>query len=71
LLVLPVPANKMMLTQVLKFTAAKGKQKPEKFGEGERDVLEASFDKGAYEQASLTVKVTDSNEEAIEINTVF
>jgi len=69
--ILPVPPNKMLLTPALKFVGTKGKQKPEKFVGGEKDVLEASFGKGAYEQVGLTVKLTESNEEAIEINTLF
>jgi hypothetical protein len=69
--IVPVPPNKMLLTHALKYVGAKGKQKPEKFVGGEKDVLEASFDKGTYEQVGLTVKMTESNEEAIEINTVF
>jgi hypothetical protein len=69
--ILPQVANKMLLGAKLKFLATRGKQKPEKFVEGAKDVLEASFDKGAYEQIGLAVKVTQINAEAIEINTVF
>jgi hypothetical protein len=69
--ILPVPANKMVLSAKLKFLATKGKQKPERFVEGAKEVLEASFNKGPYEQIGLAVKVTQTNAEALEINTIF
>jgi hypothetical protein len=69
--ILPVLANKMLAGAKLKFTATKGKQKPEKFVEGAKDVLEASFNNGAYEQIGLTVKITQTNEEALEVDSAF
>ena len=68
---LPVLANKMALTNKLKFVAVKGKQKPERFVGGPADVLEMSAGGGAYEQIGLTLKLTQTNEEKLEINTVF
>jgi hypothetical protein len=69
--ILPVVASKMLLSTKQKFLASKGKQKPEKFVEGAKDVLEASFNKGAYEQIGLSVKLTQTNEEPIEVNPAF
>jgi hypothetical protein len=69
--ILPVPTNKMLASAKLSFMASKGKQKPEKFVGGAKDVLEASFNKGAYEQMGLAVKLTQTNEEPLEVNPVF
>ncbi|MEA2199891.1 MAG: hypothetical protein QOI89_487 [Solirubrobacteraceae bacterium] len=66
--ILPLITGKTALTFKLKFTATKGKQKPEKFVTGEKDVLEASFNGGAFEQLGLTTRVTQVNEETIESN---
>ena len=68
--IVPVKANKMSLTQVLKFKASKGKQKPESFAEDSKDVLEASFDGGPFEQTGLTIAATQTSEEAVEVNSV-
>ncbi len=67
--IVPVKANKMVGAATLKFAATKGKQKPEAF-EGEAgDVLETSFSGGAFEQTGLTVTLTQTNEEEVEVNT--
>ena len=68
--IVPVKANKAGTTQVLKLKAAKGKQKPEKFAGGAVEVLEASIDGAPYEQAGLTAALTQTDEEALEIDTV-
>ncbi|MGD0452191.1 MAG: hypothetical protein ABSB69_01215 [Solirubrobacteraceae bacterium] len=68
--IVPVKANRMSLASTLKFKASKGRQKPEGFAGEARDVLEASFDEGPFEQAGLTATVTQANEEAVEVNPV-
>jgi len=68
--IVPVAANKMSLTSTLKFNASKGKQKPEAFVDGPKDVLEASLDKEPFEQAGLTLTSTQTNDEAVEVNSV-
>jgi hypothetical protein len=68
---LPVFANKMESTSKFKYLAIKGKQKPERFLGGPLDVLEASINGGAYAQTGLTSKITQSDEEKVEINSVF
>jgi Fibronectin type III domain len=64
-LMAPVTAGKMLTTTTLKFSATAGKQKPERFEGGAQEVLTNAFG----EQVGLTVGSTQSNEEAIEINT--
>jgi hypothetical protein len=69
--ILPVLANKMAVSQTVKFVATKGKQKPEGFVEAPKDVLEASFGGGAYEQIGLTLKVALTGEQSTEFNPAF
>ena len=69
--ILPVVANKMLLSTKMKYVASKGKQKPEKFVGGPKDVLEASFNNGPYEQIGLTLRLMQTNDEPIEVNPVF
>jgi alpha-tubulin suppressor-like RCC1 family protein len=65
--IVPLKANKMVGAATLKFVASKGKQKPEELeGEG-KDVLETSFGE-AFEQTGLTVTLTQTNEEEVEVN---
>ena len=61
----PVPVGKMSVTGTLRFTATSGKQKPEQFEGGERDVLSTVLG----EQVGLTFGSTQTTEEAVEINT--
>ena len=68
--IVPVKANKMLLTQTLKFKASKGKQKPESFVGEPKDVLEESVNAEPFEQAGLTLTATQTNEEAVEVNSV-
>ncbi len=68
--IVPFTADKMLLTVKLKASATSGKQKPEKLLEGPTDVLEESFDREAFEQTGLTVAITQTNEEDVEVNTV-
>ena len=66
--IVPLKADKMSFTQALKFKAAKGKQKPERFVAGAKDVLEASFNHEALVQVGLTLTVTQTGKEALEVN---
>ena len=69
--IVPVTAKSMKLTATLKFKQAKGKQKPEQFEGGPKDVLEWSANGGPFEQAGMNLEVTQTNEEKIEINSVI
>ena len=69
--IVPLKANKMQVTQALKFKASKGKQKPERFVGGPKDVLEASLNGGAFLQAGLTAALTQTSEEPVEVNSVL
>jgi hypothetical protein len=66
--IVPVKSNKMQLSTSLKYEATKGKQKPEEFQELPKDVLEASFGGATFEQTGLTVTLTQTNEEEVEVN---
>lgn len=68
--IVPVPANRMLLASTLRFVALHGRQVPERFVNESADVLEASFGGEAFEQTGLTLTVTRSNEEPLEINSV-
>jgi hypothetical protein len=70
-LIVPVPANRMLLRLKLKYSAKKGRQKPESFVGEPKDVLEASLDGGSFEQAGLTLETTQTNEERVEVNSAF
>jgi hypothetical protein len=64
------PTNKMESKITLKYTAKKGKQKPEKFEGEAKDVLESALKNLPFEQAGQTITTVQTNEEALEINTV-
>jgi hypothetical protein len=64
----PVKADKMLATSTLKYTATKGKQKPEHLEGGRTEVLTASLNGEAFEQIGETATLTQVNEEAVEIN---
>ncbi len=66
--IVPLKANAMSLSSALKFKSSKGKQKPEGFLGGPKDVLEESVDGGAFEQAGLTLTATQTNEEELEVS---
>ena len=68
--IVPVTANKMLLTVTVKASAAKGKQRPENFVGGSKDVLEEAFNDEVVEQAGLALKTTQTNEEPVEVNSV-
>lgn len=67
-----ITANAMKLTATEKFTASKGKQKPEHFAGGSagEHILESSFNHGAFEQSGQTITSILTNEEKVEANTV-
>jgi hypothetical protein len=69
--IVPVTTNKMLLTSPLKFVQKNGKQKPEQFEGEPKDVLEFSTDRGPFAQAGLFFEAAETNEEPIEINSVF
>lgn len=69
----PVKADKMGATFVLKFKAKHGFQTPEYYEEGGKkvkDVLLSDFAGKGYEQAGQTITSTVTNEEKLEVNTV-
>jgi hypothetical protein len=65
-----VSSGKMSATGTETFKASKGRQVPERFEGEPLDVLESSIGGGSYEQAGLTVKLTRTSEEAVEINPI-
>jgi FG-GAP repeat len=69
--IVPVRANQMLLAPKLNFSAVRGRQTPESFVGAPREVLEASFEHEPFEQAGLRVKTTQTNEEAIEVSSIF
>jgi hypothetical protein len=67
----PVTANKMLLSTTLKFVGKSGKQKPEKFEGMPADVLMLAVGEGAPVRAGLTLTTVQRNEEKIEADTVI
>jgi hypothetical protein len=63
----PVASGKMTKTATLKYAATAGKQKPESFEGGAREVLVNQLN----EQVGLTLASTQTNEEAIEVNPLY
>src|ERR1041385_1059344 len=65
-----ITANSMKLTATEKFTASKGKQKPEHFAGGvpKEHILETSTNGGAFEQSGQTITSILTNEEKVEAN---
>jgi len=68
-----VPRNAMKLSATLKFVASsKGVQNPTRFEGGEEDVLLTKLGEGgALEQTGLKLAVILTNEEKVEVNSVF
>jgi hypothetical protein len=66
----PIKSDKMAATAALKFAASKGTQKTEAFEGQPKDILEASFSEGPFEQAGLKLSAVQTNEEAVEANAV-
>jgi alpha-tubulin suppressor-like RCC1 family protein len=65
------PINEMSTTFKVDYKATKGKQSIEHFEGKTNDVLEMTVGSEAGKQAGLTLDLTQSNEESIEINTIF
>jgi hypothetical protein len=64
----PIRSDKMVVTELAKFEATKGKQKPEKFEGGPKDVLYAEQPPVAERvQTGLTQTETVTGEESIEV----
>ncbi len=68
--IVPLTSNKMLPTIELQAKAAKGKQKPESFVGGSKEVLEESINGGPYEATGLTVAITEENGEELEVDTL-
>jgi hypothetical protein len=68
--IFPLSSNTMKLTATVKFSAAKGKQKPESFAGEPTDVLLSSIDGGSPEQSGQTLTAAQTNEEKLEVNSV-
>ncbi len=66
--VVPVKSDKMVEAATLKFAQSKGKQKPEELEGEAKDVLETSFAGEAFEQTGLSLAVTQTSEEEVEVN---
>jgi hypothetical protein len=70
----PIKNDAMKTTETLKFTATKGKQKPEKWEESSGKVfLESSFKGGPFEQAGQQIESVlkeAAGEQALELNAV-
>jgi hypothetical protein len=66
----PVTSNAMKLTATVKFTAAKGVQKPTKFEGGPNNFLESKFSAAAYEQSGQSATTIQTNEEKIEVRSL-
>jgi Tol biopolymer transport system component len=69
--IVQLSVNKMVLTQTLKYSQSKAVQKPTKFEGATEDVLDTRLGTGVFEQTGLTLTSTLTNEEDIEINSIF
>lgn len=68
-ILVPVSHAKMLLTEPLKYKATSGKQKPEHFEGMANDVLTALREEASH-QLGLTATLSQTGEEAVEINAV-
>ena len=68
--IVPLTANKTLPTIDLQAKASNGKQKPENFVGGPKEILEASTNGEPDEPIGLTVAVTEENGEELEVDTV-
>ena len=70
----PIKNDAMKTSEMLKFKATNGKQKPEKWEESsEKVILEASFKGGPFEQSGQQIESTLkelAGEQALELNAV-
>jgi hypothetical protein len=65
-IIAPVVSGKTLKTTTFKLIASAGKQKPESFEGGVRDVLTNAL----AEQVGVSLTATQTNDEAVEVNTV-
>jgi hypothetical protein len=68
--IFPLSTNTMKLTTTVKFSATKGKQKPERFAGEPTDVLLSAIGGGSPEQSGQTLTGAQTNEEKLEVNSV-
>jgi hypothetical protein len=66
----PVTSNAMKLTATVKFTAAKGVQKPTKFAGGPNMFLESKFSAAEYQQSGQSATTIQTNEEKVEVRSL-
>ena len=66
-----VPGDQMKLSPAMTLAAtAKGVQKPSRFEGGEEDVLVTRLGEASAEQSGLSMKIVQTNEEKVEVNSV-
>jgi hypothetical protein len=65
-----VKRDGMASTAPIKFVQSKGVQKPTRFEGGEEDVLLTKLGEGAPEHSGLTLTLSQTNEEKVEVNSV-
>jgi hypothetical protein len=73
-IIYPVAANKMVLSEIDKFTATAGNQAPQQFvGESEEKVWEVRFERltSEFEDWGVNLTTTRANEESMEANSVL
>ncbi len=68
--IVPVSAENMLLTLKQKAKASKGKQVPERFEGGPKDILEESIAGAPFEPVGLTAAIVQTSEEEVEVNSV-
>jgi len=69
----PITSNAMKgfpTAATVKFTGAKGKQKPAKFVGGPEETLESSIEGGPFEKSDQVLTTLQKNEEKLEVSTV-
>ena len=66
----PVTSNAMKLSATVKFTAAKGVQKPTKFAGEPNMFLESKFSAAPYEQSGQSATTIQTNEEKVEVRSL-
>ncbi len=64
----PLQVAKMQPAALLKYSGKHGKQKPEELEGAEKAVLQLTLQGGAPEEVGLTVRLTQQNEEPIEVS---
>jgi hypothetical protein len=65
------PVDKMLTKDTLKYAATKGHQKPEHFEGEPNDILETTINTKEPEQSGISVTVTGTDEEPLEVNAAF